>query len=375
MEEGASAAITYSLIEGAQVPAGVGNLNRDPLFRRPAHRDDRGTPEDPNDDRWITGSYELLEASPAMNSAKATGAPGTDLLGVSRPCNGAVDMGAYEYCEPPDFSVKLSDAEATVGEPFGVRVVLDFDHNPDTPAARVEGWSYGICHDPAMLQPISVTWTGSDTTGLRDGQGPDFLGMRLPPDLPAGAKNGITVGAVMDISPPFDSVLPAVNGWRDALISYAIVEGSVACSRSSETTATRLSVCDTLDSPPIRVVMTVNSESLPVGAFDSATITIRCPTLFRRGDSTRDGFIDISDAICIFSGLFGVDAGGSCLTKVPECLKAVDVNDDGTTDITDPIMLLLALFGDPPPIPPLTGQCVFDRTADKLSCESYPPCR
>ncbi len=84
--------------------------------------------------------------------------------------------------------------------------------------------------------------------------------------------------------------------------------------------------------------MTVNSESLPASAFDAANVTIRCPTLFRRGDSNRDGSIDISDAICILSGLFGF-GGGPCQAVGADCLKAEDVNDDGASDITDPIML------------------------------------
>jgi uncharacterized protein (TIGR03382 family) len=47
------------------------------------------------------GDYHLATHSPAKNAGTATGAPGTDLEGQTRPLEGVVDIGAYEYCPPP----------------------------------------------------------------------------------------------------------------------------------------------------------------------------------------------------------------------------------------------------------------------------------
>jgi hypothetical protein len=42
------------------------------------------------------GDYRLREGSPAIDAGTVEGAPDTDIEGVSRPCGGGVDQGAYE---------------------------------------------------------------------------------------------------------------------------------------------------------------------------------------------------------------------------------------------------------------------------------------
>ena len=69
--------VEYSLTQESH--PGTGNLNTNPLFINLAG-DNLG----------------LSPCSPAINTGIATGAPGTDILGVVRPQSGAVDMGAYE---------------------------------------------------------------------------------------------------------------------------------------------------------------------------------------------------------------------------------------------------------------------------------------
>ena len=46
-----------------------------------------------------TGDLSLRADSPAIDQGMAPGAPETDILGNARPQRGAVDIGAYEYCE------------------------------------------------------------------------------------------------------------------------------------------------------------------------------------------------------------------------------------------------------------------------------------
>jgi len=50
-------AASYSTIEGGY--EGQGNIDADPGFVAPGRWDDRGTPDDPNDDFWVTGDYHL----------------------------------------------------------------------------------------------------------------------------------------------------------------------------------------------------------------------------------------------------------------------------------------------------------------------------
>ncbi len=50
--------LTYSDVQGGW-PPGKGNIDVDPLFASPGHRDSNGTPNDPNDDIWVDGDYHL----------------------------------------------------------------------------------------------------------------------------------------------------------------------------------------------------------------------------------------------------------------------------------------------------------------------------
>lgn len=69
--------VTYSCIQGGY--EGTGNIADDPLLLE--------TP-------GLNG--RIRPASPCINAGTSTGAPGTDIRGVLRPQEGAVDMGTYE---------------------------------------------------------------------------------------------------------------------------------------------------------------------------------------------------------------------------------------------------------------------------------------
>ncbi len=109
-------------------------------------------------------------------------------------------------------------------------------------------------------------------------------------------------------------------------------------------------------------------------AFDSCTVdafTVQAVGgLFRRGDTTQDGVLNITDAVKIFGILFLGDPDISCQ-------EAKDVNDDGAVNITDGIRILGFLFlGQPAPAAPGHENCGPDpaNSAGDLGCESHPPC-
>jgi hypothetical protein len=84
---------------------------------------------------------------------------------------------------------------------------------------------------------------------------------------------------------------------------------------------------------------------------------------FQRGESNRDGSVDLSDAVFTLFWLFIASS------EIP-CHDALDANDDGALDIADPIYTLEYLFtGGMPPPPPGPDLGGIDPTADKLTCE------
>ena len=88
------------------------------------------------------------------------------------------------------------------------------------------------------------------------------------------------------------------------------------------------------------------------------------PELFRRGDVSDEGQLDIADAVRILLSLF---VGGVEIN----CLDAADVDDDGMVLVTDAVRLLRYLFGgiEPPPSPGI--ECGEDPTEDELGgCEA-----
>jgi hypothetical protein len=87
------------------------------------------------------------------------------------------------------------------------------------------------------------------------------------------------------------------------------------------------------------------------------------PLLFRRGDASDDGVVNIGDAISVLASLFG--------DEDLVCPDAGDANDDGRLNIADPITLLDYLFGTGDPLPaPGATWCNEDPTPDNLGpCE------
>ena len=93
------------------------------------------------------------------------------------------------------------------------------------------------------------------------------------------------------------------------------------------------------------------------------------PQGFRRGDSNRDGDVNIADAVYILQNIFA---------KGPDilCEDAADSNDDETVNIADSVYILQNIFARGPAMPPPHPGCGSDTTGDAggaqlIGCESY----
>jgi len=84
---------------------------------------------------------------------------------------------------------------------------------------------------------------------------------------------------------------------------------------------------------------------------------------FVRGDSNRDGSVNIADPINSLNFLFGP-------TQIT-CMLAADANDDDRVNIADPIWTIGFLFlGGPPPPPPYPNRGFDVITPGSLTCDS-----
>ncbi len=105
------------------------SLNNNPLFVQPGHWDENGTPDNPADDLWIEGDYQLQPGSPCIDAGMLEGSPTFDIEGNGRPCGTGVDLGAHESgpCDPPSDQFRRGDVDGNGAlEVTDVIKALDF---------------------------------------------------------------------------------------------------------------------------------------------------------------------------------------------------------------------------------------------------------
>lgn len=175
--------------------------------------------------------------------------------------------------EPDDFGVKLLPAEqdtCPVGGTATVKVLLDFnlegDGDADPAPWRVQGWSVGICHDPAVLEAVDAT-TGADTAVVKEGADPpepDFESINFETVGGEGVTHGVVIDFFAEIT-----LLPR-NDVEDLIITYQTL---------AATEGTAVTVCDNLGQPRVVTVMVVAGKSIPPSARGDATIKVleECP--------------------------------------------------------------------------------------------------
>ncbi len=225
-----------------------------------------------------------------------------------------------------------------------VDIVVTFDNN----GANIEGWSFGVCSNPAELEILDVA-DGSTTATVNNGSPPFFHALSLFPD-------GWNVGAL--ISPFASPVLPPGTGYEMYITVYSIV-GEVG-------TTSNLEFCETLGSPPVSTVIVSGGQSF-LPELNGGTIDILQIDSYIRGDVSGDGALDLADAVEMLGYLF-------IALPAPGCLDSSDVNDSGAIDVSDAVYLLTYMFtgGIEPPAP--FPSCGADETDDSIECEFYPGC-
>lgn len=212
----------------------------------------------------------------------------------------------------------------------------------------IQGWSIGICHDPAQATLISIS-EGPIVATANGGLGADFVNTTATGD----GWIGSVIVDIMSIA-----TLPAASGPVE--IHRATYEMAFAGSAG-------VCFCDTLGAPQVSQVVLASGMALTPALLCAPSIGSNVP--FRRGDANIDGAVGVADVIRLLNFLF---AGG----LEPDCLDAADTNDDGRVDVGDPVQLLSYLFqiGVAPPPAPGPHNCGVDDQIDLLPECQYNGC-
>ncbi|OUU21801.1 MAG: hypothetical protein CBC13_08515 [Planctomycetia bacterium TMED53] len=139
--------------------------------------------------------------------------------------------------EAQDFVLTV-DGPATGSLGASIDQSVIFDNNGDA----VAGWSYGVCHDTALLTLTDVV-DGATTATVNGGGAPDFNQVN-------SFAGGYTVGVVISFTG--GASLPVSTGNE-------LNVGTYTCDNEGTSVT---SLCDTLGSPPVETVVVVNGASV-----------------------------------------------------------------------------------------------------------------
>ncbi|MEE2855962.1 MAG: hypothetical protein VX949_01060 [Planctomycetota bacterium] len=119
---------------------------------------------------------------------------------------------------------------------------LDQSANFDNNGSAVAGWSYGVCHDSALMT-INSAVDGATTLIVKNGSPPDFNQIQV-------STQGYAVGVVICFTGC--AVLDPGTGYELNVANYtADVEGIAASG-----------YCDTIGSPPVETIIVVGGASV-----------------------------------------------------------------------------------------------------------------
>jgi len=151
----------------------------------------------------------------------------------------ATSLGAQN----PDYILTMTSATAAAGGSATAEAQIDNNGSP------VDGWSYGVCHDVAVLTVTAVV-PGPQMGTINGGQMAGFASLTIT----TSPENGFTQGIVIDLF----GVNKLASGTQDfvmAVPTYDVAPGAAAGFYA-------LDFCDTLGAPPVDDVVVVAGGSI-----------------------------------------------------------------------------------------------------------------
>lgn len=256
-----------------------------------------------------------------------------------------------------NYTMKFSQGPiGSSGEEVSITALFDIEHG----ANPLAGWSLGICHDFALVQPIRAT-SGATCEVVKNGSPADFNQIHY-----YGGDAADSGGVIQGVIICFAICAPLPPG-----LDYEILKIDYALVGPSESTAT-IRYCDDAgipNLPPVDLVVVPMTGPLSGAALtpnvEEATITITEEEkliAFIRGDCNGDKTLSLADGLYGLQHIFTV---GSALI----CEDACDTDDSGILEVTDMIHIFNFHFLDgPAPGAPYPTAGVDPTTDDNLDC-------
>jgi hypothetical protein len=273
------------------------------------------------------------------------------------------------------------DSFAVAFEPGGEPVVeLDFEPGLrvetkvilDAKSEGIQGWAFGVAHDPSFLSIESATFEGTDAARFfRDGFQVTQIALETVCD-PIGCqvtipRRGFVSATVLSIRDGL-TTLP-LGRHSVARAAYSLLPRAIEPGDAGILIEFRNGLMGT--GKPVDIVITAQGNSRkPRTVVDGRILLTLGAKEFHRGDPNADGRATIGDAVGLILFLF-------LLGPPPPCLEAGDADDTGRLDTTDPILILHWLFlGGPAPAPPgpPPSSCGPDPDGGGLGCNAYGAC-
>lgn len=160
------------------------------------------------------------------------------------------------------YTLTATDAQGLSGTQVAVNVLLDSEPGTLGAPANLQGWSFGLCHDPAALTLNSVV-NGPITATVNGGSPPAFPSINTNPT----PGTGFAVGVVIDFF-GVNQLAPG-TGYHIYTANYTLV--------GANGTSATLDFCDTLATPAVETLVVLQGGSSAVPVTVSGTITIGSP--------------------------------------------------------------------------------------------------
>lgn len=245
------------------------------------------------------------------------------------------------------YTFRATHEHGLVGTPVEVGIYYDGQIGSSGLAPLpLTAWSYGLCHDEAVLD-LQMVEDGAVSAFLN----PDFNTVNEYP-------GGYVIGVVVDFF-GVDVLAPDLDQHLNQ-VTYMILP-------TAEPT-TEIAFCESLGFPIFEVLVVADGVSVPpVAMSGSVTLTPE----FIRGECNNDGSPNLPDVVFLLGYLFPPSGTPPTLS----CREACDANNDGTLSLPDAIVMLTALFGTPPTSLPEPTTCGPDPVqSNTVDCAQFDAC-